>query len=79
MLTKQTKQSQRHQESLPLPVGVILVASLTRSALCLNPVLGLGVGGLQPGQRRGSLAHRPQAVPSDMSAISSPPSFPPPL
>ena len=44
MLTKQTKQSQRHQESLPLPVGVILVVSLTRSALCLNPVSGLGVG-----------------------------------
>lgn len=79
--TKQTQQSPRHWESLLVPPPVRL--SPSRSALCLNPgsALGVGVSSMDTGVGGwgGSWAHRPQATPSAMPAISSPPSFPPPL
>lgn len=54
MLTKQATQSQRCPGvPLPPPGEQVLVLSPSRSALCVNPVSGLGVGGLQPGQRGG--------------------------
>lgn len=76
MLTKQTKQPQRPPGVLfPPPWEPVLVLSPPRSALCLNPETGLGVR-VSSLDRGGSPAHRPQAAPSAMSAISSPPFLP---
>lgn len=75
-LIEQTKQSQRHQKPLSLPHGSHPSSFPNEICPLLEPRLRTGSEGLQPGQKGGSLAPRPQAVPSAMSAISSPPFLP---